>query len=158
MPIAAPRYGLPPKRLVAEKPMSTGRKVNGALAKMLIIVARSRNCGNMSMMDCPPSNIAAVRTLLMPMSRPPATMAGMIGTKMSENILMKRCTGLPLLSSASSGALSATAPICFWTSSQTRLTSPDPRMIWNWLLVMNVPLTTSISEMASSLRRSGFLS
>ena len=105
------------------------------------------------MMERPPSNIAAVRTLLMPMSRPPATMAGMIGTKISENILMKRWIGLPCFSSGS-GARSTALPSCFCTSSHTRLTSPEPRMIWNWLLVMKTPLTASMSVIASSLRRS----
>ena len=37
MPITAPRYWLAPKTLAAEKPMSTGRKTNAALAKRLMI-------------------------------------------------------------------------------------------------------------------------
>ena len=84
IPMAAPRYGFPPNFFVALNPINTGKNANGALANMLIAVARPLNCGYRSMTDLP-LNIAAVRILFTPINRPPATMAGMIGTKISLN-------------------------------------------------------------------------
>ena len=44
-PITAPRTGVPPKILVAENPINTGKNVKAALEKTLIISAKSAICG-----------------------------------------------------------------------------------------------------------------
>ena len=41
--MAAPRYGFPPNFFVALNPINTGKNANGALANMLIAVARPLN-------------------------------------------------------------------------------------------------------------------
>ena len=89
MPIAAPKYGFPPNFFVAEKPKRIGRKVNGAFANRLIIAAKSANCGYIKINDCP-SKKFAVKILLIPINKPPATIAGMIGTKISLSSLTAR--------------------------------------------------------------------
>ena len=43
MPSAAPKKGLPPKRLAALNPIKIGSKVNGAFAKTFIISAKPAN-------------------------------------------------------------------------------------------------------------------
>ena len=53
IPMAAPRYGLPPNFFVALNPISTGKNVNGALANKLIAVARPFHCGYRSITDFP---------------------------------------------------------------------------------------------------------
>ena len=79
------------------------------------------------MMDLP-SNMPAVNTLFNPIKRPPATIAGMIGTKISLNIFTNLCNAFPS-SFVSSTAVFVSNPNCFCTSSHTRLTSPDPKII-----------------------------
>ena len=51
IPIAAPRYGLPPKRRVAEKPTKIGKKANGAEASKLMMPAKSFTDGYNSTTD-----------------------------------------------------------------------------------------------------------
>ena len=45
IPIAAPKKAFPPNFFVALNPMSTGKNVNGALAKVFTAVARPAHCG-----------------------------------------------------------------------------------------------------------------
>ena len=44
-PITAPRTGVPPKILVAENPINTGKNVKAAFENKLIISAKSAVCG-----------------------------------------------------------------------------------------------------------------
>ena len=85
IPMAAPKNGLPPNFFVALNPISTGKNTNGALAKVLMAVASPFHCGYRSIMDLP-SNMPEVKMLFNPINKPPATIAGMIGTKMSLSI------------------------------------------------------------------------
>ena len=150
MPMAAPKNAFPPNFLVALNPISTGRKVKGAFAKVLMAEASPCHMGYSSIIDCPFTS-GDVRRLLSPIRRPPATIAGMMGTKMSLSILMKRWTTFPFPSSFSSG-FSSNVPSCFCTSSQTIFTIPEPNIIWNWDCVRNTPFTPSRSLIASSFR------
>ena len=58
--------------------------------------ARPAILGFASITDLPVQNKSLdVNTLLIPINNPPATIAGMIGTKISLNILTKRWIGFP---------------------------------------------------------------
>ena len=66
----------------------TGKKTKAAFAKVLIIAAKSTIPGFASIKDFPWINKSfAVNRLLIPISKPPATIAGIIGTKISESNL-----------------------------------------------------------------------
>ncbi|MNL81199.1 hypothetical protein D3C87_2082370 [compost metagenome] len=67
-----------------------GRKTNGALANKLIRLAQSAKPGYISTNDSGPNRLLAVRTLLIPINSPPATIAGIIGTKISESDFTNR--------------------------------------------------------------------
>ncbi|CSB89428.1 Uncharacterised protein [Vibrio cholerae] len=57
------------------------------------MLARSANPGLASIKDWPSINSpGAVNTLNSPINKPPATIAGMIGTKISDNPFTARCT------------------------------------------------------------------
>lgn len=82
MPMTPPRYSLPPKTRAAEKPMRICRKTKEALENAWTRIHQ------------PLVERALPMALLMPsvrpMSRPEATMAGMMGTKTSPSALMAR--------------------------------------------------------------------
>ena len=93
-PMTAPRIGVAPKILAAEKPISTGRKVNPALENRFTISAKSLIAGTASTSDFPGINIPwAVRILLIPIKRPDATRAGKMGTNTSARVFNSFWTG-----------------------------------------------------------------
>ncbi|CAC6980946.1 Uncharacterised protein [Staphylococcus aureus] len=93
--------------------------------------------------------------LFNPINKPPATMAGIIGTKISESIFTNRCTGFIFLADCAltSEVVDASFPVNFSSSLNTLLTVPDPIIIWYCPPVENVPLTTSILFSASSFTK-----
>ena len=89
---------VPPKILVAEKPIKTGKNVNAALEKVFIISAKSVNLGYTSINDCPFINKpSAVSTLLRPINNPAATSAGNIGTNTSARAFNNLCNTFAFL-------------------------------------------------------------
>ena len=97
-PITAPKTGVPPKILVAEKPIKTGKNVNAALEKVFIISAKSVNLGYTSINDYPFINKpSAVSTLLRPINNPAATSAGNIGTNTSARAFKNLCNTFAFL-------------------------------------------------------------
>ena len=68
-----------------------------------MMLAKSFIAGNISTTDCAPNNPGEVNTLLIAISKPPATNAGINGTKISDKTLIKLITGLgffPLLATS----------------------------------------------------------
>ena len=59
----------------------------------------------------------AVSRLLIPINNPPATMAGIIGTNISDNILTKRCKGFICFDDLSftSAVVDGSFPVIFLT-------------------------------------------
>ena len=92
--MTAPSIGVPPKILVAENPINTGKNVNPALENRFIISAKSFIAGNASTSDLSATNIpCAVNMLLIPINKPEATNAGNIGTNTSASVFSNFCTG-----------------------------------------------------------------
>ena len=79
---------------VAENPINIGKNAYAALAKVLIIAAKSANAGYASTNDWPAKNKPfAVNTLFNPIIRPLATNAGINGTNTSDNVFTNLYTG-----------------------------------------------------------------
>ena len=70
-----------------------GRKANGALAIKLTISDNPVICGNISTNDLGPNIPCPVKMLFKAINKPPATKAGINGTKMSDNTLIKSING-----------------------------------------------------------------
>ncbi len=68
---------------------------------------------------------------IMPIRKPDATIAGMIGTKISPSVLIARWNQLPFRAPCAfaSSLLTAAAPDCAMNSSYTLFTVPVPKMI-----------------------------
>ena len=69
--------------------------------------------------------------LFNPINKPPATIAGIIGTNISDNIFTNFCKGFIFLVdlSLTSDVVDASLPVIFSNSLNTLLTVPDPIMI-----------------------------
>ena len=80
---------------------------------------------------------------IMPIRKPDATIAGMIGTKMSPRVLIARWNQLPFCAACAlaSSLLTADAPDCAMNCSNTLLTVPVPKMICNCPWASNTPCT-----------------
>ncbi len=67
-----------------------------------------------------------------PISRPEATIAGMIGTKMFDSRRAMRCSGLSFFAaiSAASALLDSLTPAALMNSACTLFTSPVPKITW----------------------------
>ncbi len=169
MPMTAPRYWLAPNTLAALKPISTGRNTNAALAKRLIIAARSAIAGHWPIRFSSSASQGHrpgwASRLNRPIIRPEATSAGISGTKMSESVLTARWAGFMCAAAAflTSSMLASWMWVSAAISSCTLLTVPGPRMIWYWPPAVNDPATASIfstaflsalvSSTSTSLRR-----
>ena len=97
-----------------------------------------------------PLFIMKSKEFMIPMRKPLATIAGMMGTKMSPRsliALMKTFCFCAAASFASALEL-AVIPASEMNSSKTLLTVPVPRMICNWPDASNTPLTPSMFSMA----------
>ena len=110
IPIAAPKKILAPKRFAAEIPTKIGKNINGAADINWIIAERPLIAGYISSNDFGPNKPAEVKKFRRAIKRPPATKAGMIGTKISDKSLIKAINGLNFLSFAA---------ICFKSSVDT---------------------------------------
>ncbi len=88
-------------------PIKIGKKANGADAMRLTIWANPVICGNISTSDFGPNMPAPVKILFNAISKPPATKAGINGTKISDNTLIKAINGF---------CLPDDAAICFKSS------------------------------------------
>ena len=94
IPIAAPKNWLAPNRLAADIPTKIGIKMNGAADITWIISDAPAIPGAISTTDLGPKSPGDVKKLFKAISKPPATNAGMIGTKISDNSLINAITGL----------------------------------------------------------------
>ncbi|GFI63117.1 hypothetical protein IMSAG117_00527 [Lactobacillaceae bacterium] len=97
IPIAAPRYWLAPKRLAAEIATKIGIKINGAADINWIMLDKPLIIGFISTIACGPNKPLDVKKLFKAINKPPATKAGMIGTKISDKSLIKAMIGLNFL-------------------------------------------------------------
>ena len=120
MPMTPPRNSLPPKTRAAEKPMRICRNTKDALENVWIRMYQEL------VSSAPPT--ALLMPSVRPMSRPEATMAGMMGTKTSPSALMARWNGLALAAAAAlaSSFELAEMPARAMNSSKTLLTVPVP--------------------------------
>ncbi len=98
IPIAAPRNWFAPKRLAAEIPTKIGKNMNGAADISWIIEEIPSIAGYISSIDFGPKSPAAVKKFCNAINKPPATRAGIIGTKISDNNLINAIMGLNFLS------------------------------------------------------------
>ena len=91
------------------------------------------------------------REFMIPIRKPLATIAGMIGTKMSPRSLTALINMFCFCAAASfASALElAVIPAMEMNSSNTLLTVPVPRMIWSWPDASNTPFTPSTFSIAS---------
>ena len=112
IPTTAPKNWLAPKRLAPETPTRIGKKTYGAADITLTIPSSPLMAGNIWTTDFGPNRPWETKTLSKAINRPPATRAGMIGTKISDSNLMKAITGLNFW---------FLAAICFKSSVETSL-------------------------------------
>ena len=93
----------------------------------------------------------AVSMEWIPINKPPATIAGMIGTKISAKPFTKRCNKfwLPDAASATSALLTSPIPSNLVSSAWTLFTVPEPKIIWYWPATANCPFTPSMLSMPS---------
>ena len=109
-----------PNRLAAEIPTRTGRNMNGAADISWIMSDRPLMAGLIWTRDLGPNRPGLVKKLFKAISKPPATRAGMIGTKMSLKSLMKAMTGLTFLPLAAiffkSSVETSDRPVCLINS------------------------------------------
>ena len=93
----------------------------------------------------------AVSILWIPISKPPATIAGIIGTKISAKPFTKRCIKFWLLpaASATSALLTSPIPSNLVSSAWTLFTVPEPKIIWYCPATENCPFTPSMLSMPS---------
>ena len=97
-----------------------------------------------------PLLIMKSREFMIPMRKPLATIAGMIGTKISPSSLIARMNTFCFCAAASfaSAFELAVMPAMAMNSSNTLLTVPVPRMIWSCPDASNTPFTPSIFSIA----------
>ena len=98
-----------------------------------------------------PLLIMKSREFMMPIRKPLATIAGIMGTKMSPRSLIARMSTFCLRAAASLASafvLAVMLPMSI-NSSNTLFTVPVPRMIWSCPEASNTPLTPSTFSMAS---------
>ena len=73
-----------------------------------------------------------MKILFNPINKPPATIAGIIGTKISDNIFTNFWNGFICLDdlSLTSEVVDASFPVIFSNSLNTLFTVPEPIIIW----------------------------
>ena len=122
-PIAAPRYGLPPKRPAAENPRRTGSNANTAAPSSPTRATGPRSQVTMSTRAASPNTPGPARTLWRAVRRPPATKAGSSGVNTSTRRPTARAGSRP--GSAGVGA----DPALRRTAAVTASTLPGPTTI-----------------------------
>ncbi len=91
-----------------------------------------------------------VNASMIPIRKPLATIAGIIGTKTSPKVLIARLNRFCLAAAAAlaSSFDAAVRPEMAINSSYTLFTTPVPKIICSWPEALNTPFTPSISSTA----------
>ena len=96
MPMTPPRNGLAPNTFAPEKPIRTGRKTYAVLENIFASTNSALSVDRFRY----PLLIIKFSDSMMPIRKPDATIAGMIGTKMSPSVLINRWNGFPFCAAA----------------------------------------------------------